>query len=292
MATIVGFLARHGLEGEMRLNLEANHASLAGHTFHHEVATALSAGAFAWIDANRGTPQNGWDTDQFPNSAEKSALVLYEILAGGGFATGGLNLDTKLRRPSVARDDLFHGHVGAGMGYTAIVPDPASLRLHHDGPVVTAASLEISVTNAGDRPGSTVLFVFAGLPGSAGHRPRRAVDPVPLRLPDVPPDRTDGHGPRRGLGDRLLRPVGTCRPGARHGRALRHRRCGAGGRGPDGPPGRPGPGGLGVGGREPDRVRRVGGRRRRSGYLRPASGLTGPRRAADGRDPTRRSGAR
>jgi len=113
VATVVGFLARHGLEGDVLLNLEANHATLAGHSFHHEVATALSAGAFGSIDANRGTPQNGWDTDQFPNSVEEGALVLYEILAGGGFATGGINFDTKLRRPSVARDDLFHGHVGA-----------------------------------------------------------------------------------------------------------------------------------------------------------------------------------
>jgi xylose isomerase len=112
-ATVAGFLARHGLDGEVRVNLEANHATLAGHSFHHEVATAVAWGLLGSIDANRGDPQNGWDTDQFPNSVEECTLALYEILAGGGFTTGGINFDTKLRRQSVARDDLFHGHVGA-----------------------------------------------------------------------------------------------------------------------------------------------------------------------------------
>jgi xylose isomerase len=112
-ATVAGFLQRHGLADEVRLNLEANHATLAGHSFHHEVATAVTAGIFGSIDANRGDPQNGWDTDQFPNSVEECTLALYEILAAGGFTTGGINFDTKLRRQSVARDDLFHGHIGA-----------------------------------------------------------------------------------------------------------------------------------------------------------------------------------
>ena len=113
VATVAGFLVRHGLEGEVRLNLEANHATLAGHSFHHEVATAAALGVLGSIDANRGDPQNGWDTDQFPNSVEECTLALYEILAAGGFTTGGINFDTRLRRPSVARDDLFHAHVGA-----------------------------------------------------------------------------------------------------------------------------------------------------------------------------------
>ena len=113
VATVAGFLERHGLTGEVRLNLEANHATLAGHSFHHEVATAAAAGLLGSIDANRGDPQNGWDTDQFPNSVEECTLALYEILVAGGFTTGGINFDTKLRRQSVARDDLFYGHVGA-----------------------------------------------------------------------------------------------------------------------------------------------------------------------------------
>ena len=111
--TVHGFLQRFDLDGEYRVNIEANHATLAGHSFHHEVAYAVANGIFGSIDANRGDAQNGWDTDQFPNSVEEWALVLYEILRGGGFTTGGLNFDTKLRRQSIDRNDLFHGHIGA-----------------------------------------------------------------------------------------------------------------------------------------------------------------------------------
>ena len=110
-ATVVGFLQRHDLAGQYRLNLEANHATLAGHSFHHEVASAIALDAFGSIDANRGDYQNGWDTDQFPNSVDELALALYEILASGGFTTGGFNFDAKLRRQSVSRTDLFHAHV-------------------------------------------------------------------------------------------------------------------------------------------------------------------------------------
>jgi xylose isomerase len=112
-ATVRGFLERHGLADEFRVNLEANHATLAGHSFHHEVATAIAGGVFGSVDANRGDAQNGWDTDQFPNSVDELALALYEIIRAGGFTTGGFNLDTKLRRQSLARTDLFHAHIGA-----------------------------------------------------------------------------------------------------------------------------------------------------------------------------------
>ena len=111
-ATVQGFLERYDLLGELFVNIEVNHATLSGHSFHHEVAYAVDNGIFGSIDANRGDPQNGWDTDQFPNSVEELTLALYEILRGGGFTTGGFNFDTKLRRQSMARDDLFHGHVG------------------------------------------------------------------------------------------------------------------------------------------------------------------------------------
>ena len=103
-ATIHGFLVRNGLEDEYRLNIEANHATLAGHSFHHEVAYAVANGILGSIDANRGDPQNGWDTDQFPNSVEDLALPIYEILKGGGLATGGFNFDAKLRRQSTEPD--------------------------------------------------------------------------------------------------------------------------------------------------------------------------------------------
>ena len=111
-ATVDAFLVRHDLQDEYRVNIEANHATLAGHSFQHEVAVALSRGIFGSIDMNRGDPQNGWDTDQFPNSVDDLALALYEILRGGGFSTGGFNFDAKLRRQSLDRTDLFHAHIG------------------------------------------------------------------------------------------------------------------------------------------------------------------------------------
>ncbi len=111
-ATVHGFLIKHGLEGEYRANIEANHATLAGHSFHHEVAYAAANGMLGSIDANRGDPQNGWDTDQFPNSVEDLVLPLFEILQHGGLAPGGFNFDAKLRRQSTDRSDLFHAHIG------------------------------------------------------------------------------------------------------------------------------------------------------------------------------------
>jgi len=113
VASVYGFLRRHGLEGEVKLNIEANHATLAGHSFEHEIAMANALGIFGSVDANRGDPQNGWDTDQFPNSVPDMTLAMLEILRGGGFSTGGFNFDSKVRRQSLDPADLFHGHVGA-----------------------------------------------------------------------------------------------------------------------------------------------------------------------------------
>lgn len=112
-ATVYGFLKQYGLEQEIRLNIEANHATLAGHSFQHEIATAAVLGIFGSIDANRGDPQNGWDTDQFPNSVEDLTLAMYEILKAGGFVNGGFNFDAKVRRQSLDPIDILHGHVGA-----------------------------------------------------------------------------------------------------------------------------------------------------------------------------------
>ncbi|MBN2112890.1 MAG: xylose isomerase [Acidimicrobiia bacterium] len=112
VATVHGFLQRYGLIGEVFVNIEANHSTMAGHSFHHEVAYAIDNGIFGSIDANRGDPQCGWDTDQFPNSVEEMSLVMFEILRAGGFSTGGFNFDAKLRRQSIDRSDLFHAHVG------------------------------------------------------------------------------------------------------------------------------------------------------------------------------------
>jgi xylose isomerase len=118
-ATVYGFLKQFGLENEVKVNIEANHATLAGHSFQHEIATAISLGLFGSVDANRGDAQVGWDTDQFPNSVEENTLVMYEILKSGGFTTGGLNFDARLRRPSIDPEDLFYSHIG-GMDTMAL----------------------------------------------------------------------------------------------------------------------------------------------------------------------------
>ncbi len=130
-ASVYGFLKQFGLENEIKVNIEANHATLAGHSFHHEVATATSLGLFGSIDANRGDPQLGWDTDQFPNSVEENTLIMYEILKAGGFTTGGLNFDARLRRPSIDAEDLFLGHIG-GMDTMALSLKRAADMIEND----------------------------------------------------------------------------------------------------------------------------------------------------------------
>jgi xylose isomerase len=111
-AAVHAFLRTFGLEREVRLNIEVNHATLAGHSFQHEVAYAIANGLFGSVDVNRGDPQNGWDTDQFPNSADELTLAVYEILRAGGLTTGGFNFDAKLRRQSIDPEDLFNAHIG------------------------------------------------------------------------------------------------------------------------------------------------------------------------------------
>ncbi|MEO1749247.1 MAG: xylose isomerase, partial [Pseudomonadota bacterium] len=113
VATVYGFLKRHGLENEIKVNIEQGHAILAGHSFEHELATANALGIFGSIDMNRNDYQSGWDTDQFPNSVSEIALAYYEVLRGGGFTTGGTNFDAKLRRQSIDPDDLLIAHIGA-----------------------------------------------------------------------------------------------------------------------------------------------------------------------------------
>ena len=110
--TVFAFLVANGLEKEVKLNIEANHATLAGHSFEHEIATAVAHGVFGSIDMNRGDPQNGWDTDQFPNDVREITTALYYILLGGGFTTGGNNFDAKVRRQSFEPADLFYAHIG------------------------------------------------------------------------------------------------------------------------------------------------------------------------------------
>jgi len=111
-ATVYGFLKRYGLENEVKLNLEANHALLAGHSFEHEIALASSLGILGSLDLNRGDPLLGWDTDQFPNNLQDTTMALYHVIQAGGLGQGGCNFDAKIRRQSIDPADLVHAHVG------------------------------------------------------------------------------------------------------------------------------------------------------------------------------------
>ena len=111
-ATVIGFLRQYDLLADFKLNIEVNHATLAGHTFTHELQVAVDAGVLGSMDANRGDYQNGWDTDQFPNNINELAEAMLIILEGGGFAGGGINFDAKIRRNSTDPADLFHAHIG------------------------------------------------------------------------------------------------------------------------------------------------------------------------------------
>jgi xylose isomerase len=125
VATVYGFLKKYGLENEVGVNIEPNHATLAGHNFEHEVEMANAFGIFGSIDFNRGDPQNGWDTDQFPNDLRENTMALYYILRGGGFKNGGANFDAKVRRQSNDAEDLFYAHIG-GMDLLARALDNAA----------------------------------------------------------------------------------------------------------------------------------------------------------------------
>jgi xylose isomerase len=152
-ASVYGFLKQFGLENEIKVNIEANHATLAGHSFQHEIATATSLGIFGSVDANRGDPQLGWDTDQFPNSVEENTLIMYEILKAGGFTTGGLNFDAKLRRPSIDQEDVFYGHIG-GMDTMALALEKATLMIQDD---VLSANIAKRYAGWSDDLGKNIL---------------------------------------------------------------------------------------------------------------------------------------
>ncbi|MET3499528.1 xylose isomerase [Mucilaginibacter sp. SG538B] len=111
-ATVLGFLQKYDLINDFKLNLEVNHATLAGHTFQHELQVAADSGLLGSIDANRGDTQNGWDTDQFPNDINEVTECMLIILEAGGFQGGGINFDAKIRRNSTDPADLFYAHIG------------------------------------------------------------------------------------------------------------------------------------------------------------------------------------
>lgn len=112
-AAVYGFLLKHGLEKDFKLNIEANHATLAGHDFQHELEFCAANGVLGSVDANRGDSTLGWDTDQFPTDIAQTTLAMLTILKSGGFDKGGLNFDAKLRHQSTDPADLFHAHIGA-----------------------------------------------------------------------------------------------------------------------------------------------------------------------------------
>ena len=111
--TVIGFLKAHGLDKDFKVNIEVNHATLAGHTFEHELACAVDAGMLGSIDANRGDYQNGWDTDQFPIDSFDLTQAMLQIIRNGGFGNGGTNFDAKTRRNSTDLEDIFIAHIAA-----------------------------------------------------------------------------------------------------------------------------------------------------------------------------------
>ncbi|BAM46410.1 xylose isomerase [Amphibacillus xylanus] len=119
VATGIGFLHQYGLQDHIKFNIEANHATLAGHTFEHELRVAREAGMLGSVDANQGDTLLGWDTDEFPTDLYSTTLAMYEILKNGGLGRGGLNFDAKVRRGSFEKEDLFHAHI-AGMDAFAV----------------------------------------------------------------------------------------------------------------------------------------------------------------------------
>lgn len=130
--TVIGFLRHYGLDKDFKLNIEVNHATLAGHTFEHELQVAADAGLLGSIDANRGDYQNGWDTDQFPLDVYELTQAWLVILQAGGFTTGGTNFDAKLRRNSTDAEDVFIAHI-LGMDVFARALEAAANVLQHSG---------------------------------------------------------------------------------------------------------------------------------------------------------------
>ena len=135
-ATSIGFLQKYGLQDDFKLNIEVSHATLAQHTFEHELTVAANDNMLGSIDANRGDYQNGWDTDQFPNNIEETARAMMVFLKAGGLKGGGVNFDAKIRRNSTDLEDLFHAHIGGADTFARgllvadkVLNDPAFLSI-------------------------------------------------------------------------------------------------------------------------------------------------------------------
>jgi xylose isomerase len=137
--TVIGFLRHYGLDKDFALNIEVNHATLAGHTFEHELQCAADAGMLCSIDINRGDYQNGWDTDQFPIDIYELTMAWLVILQGGGFTTGGTNFDAKTRRNSTDLEDLFYAHISGMDAFARALLTAAAILQHSDLPKMRAA---------------------------------------------------------------------------------------------------------------------------------------------------------
>ena len=132
--TVIAFLKAHGLDKDFKVNIEVNHATLAGHTFEHELACAVDNGMLGSIDANRGDAQNGWDTDQFPIDNYELTQAWLEIIRDGGFTTGGTNFDAKLRRNSTDPEDIFIAHISGMDAMARALLSAADLLEHSELP--------------------------------------------------------------------------------------------------------------------------------------------------------------
>ena len=129
---MIGFLRHYGLDKDFALNIEVNHATLAGHTFEHELQAAADAGMLCSIDANRGDYQNGWDTDQFPVDLYELTQAWLVMLEGGGLTTGGTNFDAKTRRNSTDLEDIFIAHIGGMDTFARALMIAADILEHSD----------------------------------------------------------------------------------------------------------------------------------------------------------------
>jgi xylose isomerase len=177
VAAVYGFLARHGLEKEIRINIEQNHALHAGHThtFEHEILMARALGVFGSLDMNRGDELLGWDTAQFPNNLPQMALALYHVLRGGGLGSGGLNLDAKVRRQSIDPEDLVTAHAEAIdlCGRAALVAE----KMIASGELATHVDARYSGWNGG--LGREILSGKASLAKLAKYVDKRDLEPRP-----------------------------------------------------------------------------------------------------------------
>jgi xylose isomerase len=175
VATVYGFLKKYGLENEVKVNIEVGHAVLAGHSFEHEIAMANTLGIFGSIDGNRNDYQSGWDTDQFPNNVPEMAVAMYYILQGGGFTTGGMNFDSKLRRQSTDPADLLYGHVG-GMD-TCARALLAAAKMHEEGSLQSQVNQRYAGWDS--EVAQAMLSEEASLESIAARVEREGIDPQP-----------------------------------------------------------------------------------------------------------------